>query len=136
MSTAKEILKAYPVIDALELITEEMGGWGPRCTKEEVEATLTKYFGKDILKDSLILSTTLAPQADLNALYSQLGNNMEAVKRLKQDADLASKEFKIGIYCTTGYSKAAYHLVRKMMPGCFCGCNAFPRERRGESGDT
>lgn len=116
MSTAKEILKAYPVIDALELITEEMGGWGPRCTKEEVEATLTKYFGKDILKDSLILSTTLAPQADLNALYSQLGNNMEAVKRLKQDADLASKEFKIGIYCTTGYSKAAYHLVRKMMP--------------------
>ena len=56
------------------------------------------------------------PQGDLNALYSQLGNNMEAVKQLKQDTNLFSKEFKLGIYCTTGYSKAAYHLVRKMMP--------------------
>ncbi|MBC8616255.1 hypothetical protein H8788_00725 [Parabacteroides faecis] len=116
VSTAKEILKAYPAIDALELITEEMGGWGPRCTKEEVVETLTKYFGETILNDTLIQSTTLVPQADLNALYSQLGNNMEAVKQLKQDTSLFSKEFKLGIYCTTGYSKAAYHLVRKMMP--------------------
>lgn len=116
VSTVQQILKAYPAIDALELITEEMGGWGPRCTREEVTETLTNYFGEEILNDSLIQSTIKEPQADLNALYAQLGNNMEAVKQLKRDETLASKEFKMGIYCTTGYSKPAYHLVRKMMP--------------------
>lgn len=116
VSTVKHLLEAYPAIDDMELITEEMGGWGARCTRREVEQTLTKYFGNDILADTIVAATIKDAQVDLNDLYGQLGSNIAAVRQLKQDNTLASKNFKLGIYCTTGYAKAAYHLARTKAP--------------------
>lgn len=42
VTTVHDILKTYPNIDALELITEETGGWGAGCTRAETEATLNR----------------------------------------------------------------------------------------------
>lgn len=111
---ARHITDTYPMIDALELMTEEMGGWGATCTREEVENTLVRFWGKDVLNDSVLTSCIRDRQSDLNSLYLQLGQNMEAVSHLKKQD--FPKELKLGIYCTTGYASAAYHLVRKMQP--------------------
>lgn len=112
VAVACRIADSYPMIDALELITEEMGGWGASCTRDEVEGTLKHYFGEEILKDSLIASSICEQQSDLNYLYFQLGNNLEILRNLKQKDKLAKQELKLGVYCTTGYAKPAYHLVR------------------------
>lgn len=112
VDVAHHIIDIYPMIDGLELMTEEMGGWGAACSKDEVEKTLEHFWGKDILKDSVITSYIREHQSDLSSLYSQLGNNMNAVRQLKQEA--FPKELKLGIYCTTAYAEPSYYLVRKM----------------------
>lgn len=114
VSTVGDILKNYPMIDAMELITEEMGGWGNASTREGVTKTLTRYFGKEILDDPVIAQTVQKPGTDLNDLYAQLGNNMASLRKLR--AEHPSKQFKLGIYCTTRYALPAYHLVRSTMP--------------------
>lgn len=111
---AAHIAETYPMIDALELMTEEMGGWGASCTRQEVEHTVERFWGKEMLKDTVVMSCIRERQSDLNSLYTQLGQNMQTVEYLKKRN--FSKDLKLGIYCTTGYAPAAYHLVRKIQP--------------------
>lgn len=116
ISTVKDILKTYPNIDALELITEETGGWGTVCTREETEATLNDFFDKSIATDSVVKAPIKEKQPDLNTLYMQIGIISKAIKQLNKD-EIMYPEFKLGIYCSiTPYTKGAYRLARLALP--------------------
>lgn len=114
--TAKEIQATYPEIDALEMITEETGGWGPQCTSNEVKETLHTYFQPSIATDSTVCSPILPQQSDLNALYTQIGIISGAIRQLQTEKD-SMPELKMGIYCSIDhYMQGAYRLARLALP--------------------
>lgn len=114
--TVKDILRTYPDIDALELITEETGGWGAACTRKETIATLNKYFDQSVATDSVVNAPIKDRQSDLNALYTEVGVIVQAINKLKQDS-VKYPELKLGIYCTIPqYAEGAYRLARLALP--------------------
>ncbi|MFI3261297.1 MAG: hypothetical protein R3Y26_00155 [Rikenellaceae bacterium] len=116
VSTSMDVYNLYPEIDALELITEETGGWGPRCTEEEVKASLAHYFTPEIASDEIVNRPIQPKQSDLNAIYSQMGVICKAIEKL--EPTIGDKvELKIGIYCSVGnYTESVYRLARLAMP--------------------
>lgn len=116
VQTAEDIRKTYPRINALEMITEETGGWGPRCTAEEVKNTLKTYFPNEIANDSIVCAPIQPQQTDLNALYTQVGIITQAIGQL-QAKEVFGPELKLGIYSTiTRYTNGAYRLARLTLP--------------------
>lgn len=111
----QQIYKQYPQIDALEMITEESGGWGPVNTAEETKAILTSFFGKDILKDPVVVSPIQPSQADLGYIYGQIGHILKTFDQVKKQ-QIKLPPLKLGIYCTNGYNVPTYYLARKFFP--------------------
>lgn len=116
VQTAEDILRTYPRIDALEMITEETGGWGPRCTAEEIKSTLNTYFPGEIANDSIVCAPIRPQQSDLNALYGQVGVIVKTIKELQAKKN-CKPELKLGIYSSiTDYTKGVYRLARMALP--------------------
>ncbi len=111
----KQIYKQFPQIDALEMITEESGGWGTVNTAEETKEILTSFFGKDILKDSAVVQPIRPSQSDLGYIYGQIGHILKAFKEVKQQ-NIKLPPLKLAIYCTNQYNVPTYHLARKFFP--------------------
>ncbi len=115
METCKSVADQYPMIDELEIITEELGGWGAQCTEAKTKAVLVEQFGAEILKDTIVTGAIKPVQTDLDNLYFQMGRNIKAVKNLQQDSSFKKRGIrcKIGIYCAIpAYARAAYQLAR------------------------
>jgi hypothetical protein len=107
------------MVDELEIITEELGGWGNTCTDTAVRNILVTHFGTEVLKDSLVTRVIKSTQTDLDKLMNQVGRNIAALKIMQKDPWFKSKniDYKLGVYCTiVPYADVAYHLVRKYMP--------------------
>ena len=118
VETVKAILEEYPMIDALEFITEEAGGWGPRTTRKNTEKVITEHFGKKYLKDDVVMTPVKDEQADLGYIYGQIGHDVELIKYLKEKNIVPDNiSLKLGIYVVIpDYAKPAFHLARKMLP--------------------
>jgi hypothetical protein len=119
IDNCKSALTNYPMIDELEINTEELGGWGNSCTDTTVKAILIKWFGEGVLRDTMVSGHITKNQTDLDNLINQIGRNITAVKILQQEKWFTNNGIspKIGIYCTIApYAAAAYHLVRKFAP--------------------
>ena len=119
IDNCRSAIENYPMIDELEINTEELGGWGASCTDEDVKKILIKRFGQEILKDEFVTSRIQKNQTDLDNLLNQIGRNIEAIRKLKESSWFNEKDIslKLGIYCTiVPYADMAYHLVRKYMP--------------------
>lgn len=118
VETTKAILKQYPMIDALELITEESGGWGPRATLEQTKKCISEYFGEQSLKDSIVMKPVSNNQADLSYVYGQIGHSIKAINYLKENKIVPNNfPLKLGIYVVkTEYAVPAYYLARKFAP--------------------
>jgi hypothetical protein len=119
LETCRSVIKAYPMIDELELISEEMGGWGDRCTESQTKAVLVEQFGMEVLKDTIVTSAIRSEQTDLDNLFYQMGRNIKVIKSLEQDPLVKNKDIamKIGIYCAIpDYARAAYRLARVYLP--------------------
>ena len=111
------IVDQYPMIDFLELITEETGGWGPACTREQTRKTLASHFGAEVLKDTLVTAPIRDRQSDLANIIGQLGHNIKVVKALKNEKGINMPPLKIGIYCSiSDYTRSLYHLARTYAP--------------------
>ena len=116
ISTSKEIIQTYPNIDALELITEETGGWGKSCTEKETLASLKKYFTPEIAQNKVVVKPVRKKQRDLNNLYTQIGISAGAIKEMTAQDDI-NVALKLGIYCSIdGYTPSAYRLARLALP--------------------
>lgn len=111
----QQVYKQYPQIDALEMITEESGGWGPVNTSEETKEILTSFFGKDILNDSIVVTPIQDKQADLGYIYGQIGHTLKTIQEVKKK-NIQLPPLKLGIYCTNRFNVPAYYLARKFFP--------------------
>ena len=119
LDNCRSAVQNYPMMDELEVITEELGGWGNACTDTAVRNALVSHFGKAVLEDTLVTNVIRKNQTDLDNLVDQVGRNIEAVRIIKKDPLFASGKIslKLGVYCTIQpYAAMAYHLVRKYMP--------------------
>lgn len=119
LDNVRSAIESYPMIDELEINTEELGGWGNTCTDSTVRSILTKRFGREILNDTFVTNRIARSQTDLDNLVDQIGRNVEAIRRIRQ-ADWfqkSPKRLKLGIYCTiVNHADLAYHLIRKYLP--------------------
>jgi len=112
----QSVLKDYPMIDALELMTQETGGWGPKCTRKEVVNTILKHYGKEALKEEEVTAAIMDKQTDLAELLGEMGHNIALIKELKkEESDVP--ELKLGIYSAINiYTKAVHRLARMYAP--------------------
>ncbi len=118
VETVKAIIEQYPMIDALEFITEEAGGWGPRTTKTKTEKVITEHFGSGYLKDSVVMKPVRAEQSDLGYVYGQVGHSVKLVKYIRENSILSENiSLKLGIYVVIPeYARPAFYLARKSLP--------------------
>ncbi|MCU7549787.1 hypothetical protein OCK74_11715 [Chitinophagaceae bacterium LB-8] len=115
LEALQQIYRQYPQIDAIEMITEESGGWGARNTAEETKSILSSFFGTEILKDSILTSPIEPVQSDLCYVYGQIGHVLKVIDAANQH-HISLPPLKLGIYCTNKYNVPAYHLARKYLP--------------------
>ncbi|MEI6585890.1 MAG: hypothetical protein WCL56_07380 [Sediminibacterium sp.] len=119
LETCHSVMDAYPMIDELEIITEEIGGWGKKCTAEQTKSILIEQFGIGVLKDTIVTSAIRPEQTDLDNLFFQMGRNIKAIKILEKTPSKSAHKiiYKIGVYCAmVDYAKAAYRLARVYLP--------------------
>lgn len=119
VDNCRSAISNYPMIDELEINTEEIGGWGITCTDTTVKNILVNQFGTDVLKDTFVTNLIRKTQTDLDVLLSQVGRNIAALRIIEKDPWFIAKkiDYKLGIYCTMPtYANLAYHIVRKYKP--------------------
>lgn len=117
LETAKAILEYYPLIDELELMTEETGGWGPRCSRQQTENILKEHFGKEILNETLV-TAAITDNSEIGTLYGQIGHNIKAGKIINDSLIVPGgiKEA-LGLYITIPkYLGGAYYLLKRFAP--------------------
>ncbi len=118
VETVKAILKEYPMIDELEFITEEAGGWGPRTTRPETEAMIRRHFGEAMLHDSVVMAPVRDEQSDLAYIYGEVGHVTRLMRVLReQEIVPAGMPMVLGIYVVIpAYARPAYYLARRYAP--------------------
>ncbi len=118
IETVQAILKEYPRIDALEFITEEAGGWGPRTTRQATEAMIRRHFGETMLRDSVVMAPVRDEQSDLAYIYGQVGHITALMRRLRDDHLVPDDlELVLGIYVVIpDYARGAWYLARRFSP--------------------
>jgi hypothetical protein len=118
VETVRAILKEYPMIDELEFITEEAGGWGPRTTRLGTEAMIRRHFGEEMLRDSIVMAPVREEQSDLAYIYGQVGHDVALMQRLRSDKIIPdSMPVVLGIYVVIPeYARPAFYLARRYTP--------------------
>ena len=112
----KQIQQQYPLVDAIELMTEEAGGWGPDNSAKEIKEILVSFFGSNVLNDSIVIAPIESTQKDLGYLYGQIGHHIKVIETIRE-RNIQTPILKLGIYSIIdNYSIPAYHLARKFAP--------------------
>ena len=96
--TVTSILHTYPLIDVLEIITEETGVWASSPPVDELKALVGEYFGAAALIDPAIAPHLIDGQKDLDKLVRQIGHGIEVIKHLRQQPRIPA--LALGVYCT------------------------------------
>ncbi len=112
----EQIKQQYPLVDAIELTTEEAGGWGPENSAKEIKEILVSFFGSNVLSDSIVTAPIKSTQKDLGYLYGEIGHNIKVIETIKE-RHIQTPLLKLGLYSIINeYSIPAYHLTRKFSP--------------------
>jgi len=114
LNTCEAILKSYPLIDNLEIISQETGKWsGQNATAKEIQAIVEKHFDKNIFSEnssisnfqnsadpSLVSSNKQAfVDRDYLRLLAELGHNVKATKELLAQKKHEGLKINLGVYC-------------------------------------
>ncbi len=116
IKTAEQIYEQYPQIDILEVITQEIGFWGPVAEKDEIREIVTEHYGEKTLEWPKVQKTVeFEDKRHLAKFYGELGHNIKAVNTLKEKwSDGDYPEPVIGLYCSVPlYLDAGMDLLRK-----------------------
>jgi hypothetical protein len=112
---AKRIVKNYPMIDSLEVMSEEIGGWGPRATPQQAQNYLKEFFGEKFANDKRFTEQIKKPSI-VGRLYGQLGHNIKLIHYLNENK-VFNKKIQLGIYASEPqYFTPSYRLVREAYP--------------------
>ncbi len=119
IKTAQRILQEYPLIDKLELISEESPGeLGPVIPRREAENILTGYFGSSVLNLKSVREILKKPQRQFIKIFSEVCHDITAAKLLLHNPDFPSKiKLYTGVYCITPkYMRACIDIMKKYNP--------------------
>jgi hypothetical protein len=119
IQTAQRILQNYPLIDKLELISEESpGDLGPAMPPKEAADLLTSYFGTSVLKIKSVQEILKNPQREFIKIFGDVCHDVIAAKLLLQRSDLpAGIKLCTGVYCITPkYMRACLDIMEKYNP--------------------
>ncbi len=119
LATAESIVNDYPLIDALELITEEEGGWGEASEVEEIRELVRTRFGERFLSSPVVSDRFRPGQSRITKVFGQLAHNIEALRHLEEAwRDRADRpQLASGVYCTVpDYLSAILELQRELLP--------------------
>jgi len=119
LATVESILSDYPVVDALELITEEEGGWGEAPAVEEIRELVCTRFGERFLASPIVSDRFRPGQARILKVFGQLAHNIEAIRHLEEAWRGRSDRPQLasGVYCTApDYLSAILELQRELLP--------------------
>lgn len=119
LATVDSILADYPMIDALELITEERGGWFPGPEVDALRNLLRDRFGERFLSSPVVEKIIKPNQKDLGFILGQLAHNMDVLKYLSQQWQGRNDRPQLvcGTYCTApDYLSALVELQRELLP--------------------
>jgi len=119
IQTAKKILEDYPLIDKLELISEESpGDLGPSMPPKEAEDLLTSYFGDSVLKIKSVQEILKNPQREFAKIFGEVCHDIVAAKLLLQRSELPARiKLCTGVYCITPkYMRACLDIMEKYNP--------------------
>lgn len=114
LQIADNVLRDYPLIDGLELISPEGGGGGEEFARAELEARLREYFGEKALVPGDRFPDKL-PQALFGALES-ITRAVRLYERKEEIVGLAGKEIYVGLYVMC---RDTLKLVKRIMTRIF-----------------
>ena len=120
MNIVRFIAEHYPAVTQLELISEEMGGWGEGATAEQLHKTIVSEFGPEALEIPLVKEAVANSNSDLERLFYQTGRNIRAIRLIESDPSLKDRfsSLMVGSYCTNPlFTRMIYQLTRKELPG-------------------
>jgi len=119
IKTAQRILKDYPLIDKLELISEESAGdLGEIIPRKEAEDILTGFFDSSVLKIKSVQEILKSPQKGFIGIFGDVCHNINAVKLMLQKPNFTTKiKLYTGVYCITPkYMRACLDIMEKYNP--------------------
>ena len=119
IQTAQRILQDYPLIDKLELISEESpADLGPAMPPKAAADLLTSYFGSSVLKIKSVQEILKNPQREFIKIFGEVCHDIIAAKLLLQRSDLpAGIKLCTGVYCITPkYMRACLDIMEKYSP--------------------
>ncbi len=132
LKTCDDIMREYPQIDDLELMTEETGKWSNKpAYANEIKQIIKTHFDAEIIKEEPSLynfqteqdpsQVTTAKQPNIDRDYlnllAELGHNIKAVKELDTLRKYKNLKINLGIYCVVpGYLKACLLLMNRFVP--------------------
>jgi hypothetical protein len=119
IKTAQRILQDYPLVDKLELISDESAGdLGKIIPRKEAEDILTSFFDSSVLKIKSVQEILKSPQRGFIGIFGDVCHNINAVKLLLQNPDFPAKiKLCTGVYCITPkYMRACLDIMEKYNP--------------------
>jgi len=117
LSTCRHILELYPMIDTLELISTESGGWGETNSEEAVRQALADHYSDDLLNSSEFNVAINSGKANFDCIMEQLAHLLLATQSFKNEA--ASKDVRIalGVYCVLPeFHSAIFRVIKEQLP--------------------
>ncbi len=118
---AEQIVSQYPMIDRLELITQEVGGvWDGNAARpvEELKKLIAALFGDDCISDPTVTSTMANGLWQLPGTLKEMAADFKAINELqKRWSGKKRPALVTGVYCTEhGSLRVVTALMRKCLP--------------------
>ncbi len=111
LATARTLLETYPMIDVLELISEEEGWGGPEITLEHLRACEHAHFGMTLIPNDL---APMLLNANASKVIGQVGHAIRAVKAFLAESRVP---LAVGVYCVQPkYFRAALKVMEALLP--------------------
>lgn len=117
LTTCRHILELYPLIDTLELISTETGGWGDANSEEVMRATLAKHYPEALQNSPEFNAAIVSGKANFDCIMAQLAHLILATQEFKSEDAAKDVEVTLGIYCVMPeFHPAIFRVVRELLP--------------------
>lgn len=115
LATVDRILTDYPLIDVLELITQESGDWGYAAPVDDLRTIAAEHFPGS-LDDPGITEHLIEDQKDLDRLMLEMAHAIQVFTTLRA-SERTLPHLALGVYCTVRSDQAVIvELLRRYAP--------------------
>ncbi len=115
--TCRHIIKLYPQIDTLELISTETGGWGEASSPEEVRKALDEHYSRDLQSEPEFTRAINSGNANFDTIMGELGHLLASVQEFTPEATKLNLKLSLGIYCVLPeFHPAIFRVLHERLP--------------------